>query len=404
MGKISLREIEIKGKRVLVRVDFNIPLNEAGEIMDDRRIRATLPTIRFILESGGRAVLISHLGRPKGKVSSFLSLKPVARRLGKLLDREVLFEGDCIGEGVGETIQRMGVGDCLLLENLRFYPEEERNDPEFARKLSRWGDLFVNDAFGTAHRAHASTEGVTHFFNLNVAGFLMGKELEYLGKVLENPERPFVLILGGAKISDKLDLIENFIQKSDKFLIGGGMAFTFLKAKGLGVGNSLVEDEKIESAEGILRKAGMGETTFLLPIDFIVAKGEKVSPEIVDTDRKIVEAGSIPEGWLGLDIGPITRRIYLEALRGAKTICWNGPLGVFELEPFSVGTRTVAEGVASETEKGAVSVLGGGETGASCEKFGLSEKMSHISTGGGAALEFLAGKTLPGIEVLSDRD
>ena len=403
MPKRSLRDVEVKGRRVLVRVDFNVPLNEEGEITDDRRIRASLPTLRYILEGKGKAILISHLGRPKGKPSRFLSLRSVAMRLGKFLDKEVLFEEDCIGEGVEKTIQKMGEGECLLLENLRFHPEEEMNDPEFSRKLSNWGDLYVNDAFGTSHRAHASMDGVPHFFDLRVAGFLLEKEMEYLGRILENPEGPFVLIFGGAKISDKLGLIENLLQKADKVLIGGGMALTFLKSQGIDVGKSLMEEEMIENAKEILRKAGREEVTLLLPIDCVVVNSGEVTPEIIHLERKVVGVEAIPESWMSLDIGPLTRRIFAEALRGAKTICWNGPLGVFELEPFASGTQAVAYALALETEKGAVTVLGGGDTGAACEKFGYSEKMSHISTGGGAFLEFLAGKRLPGITVLSDR-
>jgi phosphoglycerate kinase len=403
MNKLSVIDMDVAGKRVLVRVDFNVPLNNEGEITDDRRIRASMPTIQYILEGGGKAIVVSHLGRPKGNPSNLLSLKPVAKRLSKLIGKAVLFEEDCIGEGVEKTVKSMQNGDCLLLENLRFHIGEEKNDPEFSQKLSKWGDFYVNDAFGSAHRAHASTEGVSHYFDTNVAGLLMEKEIDYLGRILKNPEKPFVLILGGAKISDKLDLIQSFLNKVDKLLIGGGMVFTFLKAKGLNVGNSLVEEAKLENAKEILRKAGMEEMTFLLPLDIVIAKGEKVTPEIASAERKIVEVNEIPDGWIGLDIGPLTRRIFLEALSGAKTVCWNGPVGVFEIDPFSEGTQSVADALSRETAKGALSVLGGGDTGAACEKLGLSEKFSHISTGGGASLEFLSGKNLPGIAVLNNR-
>jgi phosphoglycerate kinase len=403
MNKLSVIDVDVAGKQVLVRVDFNVPLNNEGEITDDRRIRASLPTIQHILGGRGKAILVSHLGRPKGNPSSLLSLRPVAKRLSKLIGKAVFFEEDCIGDGVEKTIKSMQNGDCLLLENLRFHIGEEKNDPEFSQKLSKWGDFFVNDAFGTAHRAHASTEGVSHYFDTNVAGLLMEKEMDYLGRVLDNPEKPFVLILGGAKISDKLDLIQNFLKKVDKLLIGGGMVFTFLKAKGLNVGNSLVEETKIENAKEVLRKAGMEGVTFLLPSDIVIAKGEEVAPEIASAERKVVEVNDIPDGWIGLDIGPLTRRIFLEALIGAKTVCWNGPVGVFEIDPFSEGTLSIAKALARDTEKGVLSVLGGGDTGAACEKLGLSEKMSHISTGGGASLEYLSGKKLPGIAVLNDR-
>jgi phosphoglycerate kinase len=387
--KKTLRDLEVQGKRVLVRVDFNVPMQD-GQITDDRRIRESLPTIQYLLERGAKVILMSHLGRPKGKPDPQYSLRPVAERLSELLGRPVRFLEDCVGEAVEQAVQAMAPGEVVLLENLRFHPEEEANDDGFARALARLGDLYVNDAFGSAHRAHASTEGVAHYLPA-VAGFLMEKELRYLGSVLTQPQRPFVAILGGAKVHDKIGVIQNLLPKVDRLLIGGGMAFTFLKAQGYEIGRSLLDSDSLEFARRVLQEAGQ---KIVLPVDVVVAP----SPE-AETQAQVVPVDQIPPDQMGLDIGPQTVARFREIVRLARTIVWNGPLGLFERAAFAEGTRGVLQAVA---ESGATSILGGGDTAAAAEQLGFADRITHISTGGGAALEFLEGRTLPGVAVLMD--
>ena len=394
MAKLTVKDVDISGKRVLMRADFNVPLDENGEISDDTRIRAALPTINYIIGRGGRLILCSHLGRPKGKVVEGLRMDVVGKRLEELLGRKVQKLNDCIGEEVLQAVKTAGEGNILLLENLRFHPEEEKNNPEFAKKLSEIADIFVNDAFGTCHRAHASTEGVTKFLTA-VAGFLVQKELEYFRKAIENPERPFVTILGGAKVSGKIDVIENLLDKVDTLLIGGGMAYTFLKAEGSGVGDSLVEEDKLRLAENMRKKAGEVGVKILLPVDHIIADEFSASAKSENT------AGcEIPSGWKGMDIGKATAEKFIEVLSGAKTVVWNGPLGVCEFEQFSSGTKAIAEFL---SKSNATTIIGGGDTAAAVNKFGLTSNFSHVSTGGGASLEFLEGKELPGIVALKEK-
>jgi len=394
MNKLTIDDLELKDKKVLVRVDFNVPLDEKKEITDDKRIVESLPTIKKILDSGGKAILMSHLGRPKGKTPD-LSLLPVAQRLEKLLGKPVKFANDCIGPEVEKAVKGLKSAECLLLENLRFYAEEEKNDPEFAKKLAKWGDVYVNDAFGTAHRAHASTEGVTEYFKQCAAGYLMQKELKYLGMALSDPKRPFAVLLGGAKISGKIDVIKNLMDKVDSILIGGGMAFTFYRAMGMEVGGSLVEEDKVGLAKEILSKA---KVELNLPLDFIVAKESKEGAE-----TKVVDKDKIPKDWKGLDIGPKTIDLFSRKLQNAKTVVWNGPMGVFEVDEFSEGTEKIAKILAEITKKGAITIVGGGDTAAAVAQANLDDQMSHISTGGGASLEFLEGKALPGVAALTDK-
>lgn len=393
MKKMCIDELELQGKRVLIRVDFNVPLDPQGEVADDTRIQAALPTIRYALERGAKVLLISHLGRPKGRDPK-LSLKPVAVHLSRLLQRPVQMAEDTIGEAVQAQVASMVEGDILMLENVRFHPEEEKNDETFSRALAALCDLYVNDAFGTAHRAHASTEGVTKFVPIAACGFLMRKELDYLGRVIASPERPFMAILGGAKVSDKLGVLQRLLDKVDGLLIGGGMAYTFLKAQGFEVGNSLVEEKQLSAAQQILDRARALGVSFLLPIDHVVA--EKVEAEV---QVKIV-GEAIPKGWMGLDIGPRTREAFAERIKKAKTIFWNGPMGVFELSPFREGTLFVAKAVA---ESGATSIVGGGDSVAAITQMGLHDQITHLSTGGGATLEFVEGRPLPGVAALTDR-
>ena len=396
MAKLSIADLDLDGKRVLVRVDFNVPL-EGGEVMDDTRLQASLPTIRHILAGGGTPVLMSHLGRPDGKVVPELSLKPVAERLGTLLDCQVVMADDCVGEGVQALVKGASKGSVVLLENLRFHSEEEGNAPAFARELGEMGEAYVNDAFGTAHRAHASTEGVTHYFVHCAAGFLMQKELDYLGKALSDPARPFVAILGGAKISGKIDVIESLMPNVDALLIGGGMAYTFFKAMGLEIGGSLLEKSRIDVAEGLLKRAQEEEVRLLLPVDAIAAAelAEGVETQVVHRD-------DIPADLQCLDIGPKTRELFASEIVKAKTAVWNGPMGVFEMQTFAAGTRAIAEALSQATDAGATTVVGGGETAAAVAEYGLADRLSHVSTGGGASLEFLEGKVLPGVAALSD--
>ncbi len=397
MNKKTIDDIAPAGKRVLVRVDFNVPL-AGDQVTDDTRIVASLPSIRKLADSGARVILMSHLGRPKGQPKPEFSLRPVAAHLGKLLGKPVPFAEDCIGDKAGAVVNALRDGEVCLLENLRFHAEEEKNDPEFSRQLAAWGEIYVNDAFGSAHRAHASTEGVTRFIKIAVAGYLMEKELRYLGKLLQAPKRPFVALLGGAKVSGKLEVITNLMKTVDGFMIGGGMAFTFLKAQGKEVGKSLIEPELIETAGRILAQASAQKRKFLLPCDFVAAK------DLKDTGRPvIVDGDKLGTDLAGYDIGPRTAKQFSTELKQAGTIFWNGPMGVFETEPFDSGTVVVSHAVADATDKGAVSVVGGGDSVAAVHKTNVASRISHISTGGGASLEFIEGKTLPGVAALNDR-
>jgi phosphoglycerate kinase len=389
MNKKTIRDINVKNKRVLVRVDFNVPLDN-GKVTDDTRIVASLPTIKYLVEQGAKVILCSHLGRPKGKDQK-LSLRPVAARLEELLGRPVTFVSDCIGQPVERVVEGMNPGDVVLLENLRFYAEEEKNDPEFAKKLAAFGDLYVNDAFGSAHRAHASTEGVTHYLP-GVAGFLMEKELNYLGTALANPAKPFVAILGGAKVSDKIKVIENLLPKVDSLLVGGGMANTFLAAKGLNMGQSLVEADKLDVARALMAKGG---AKIVLPVDAVVADKFDAAAQ-----SKIVPVDQVPGDWRMLDVGPKTLDAFEKILSGAKTVVWNGPLGVFEFPAFAKGTVEIARRLAQSK---ATTIIGGGDSAAAVEQAGVADKMTHISTGGGASLEFLEGRVLPGVAALQDK-
>ena len=384
-------QVELKGERVFIRVDFNVPQDEKNNITDDTRILLSLPTIRFVSEASGKVILASHLGRPKGKRDPKFSLAPVAERLSQLLDKKVDLATDCIGEEVEKQIGGMKEGEVLLLENLRFHPEEEKNEGAFSKALASLCDVYVNDAFGAAHRAHASTEGMTRFVKIVAAGFLMMKEVESLEKALLNPKKPYVAILGGAKVSDKIGVIQNLLDKVNTLLIGGGMAYTFLKAEGFQVGKSLVEEDQIGFSHDLLEKA-KGKIKFLLPSDHIAAERMDIQAK-----REIVRNDKIPSGWVCLDIGPETVKTFLEEIKSAKTIVWNGPMGVFEMEPFSEGTFAMAKAIANSS---AFSVVGGGDSVAAVNQAGVSDRISHISTGGGASLEFLEGKKLPGIEAL----
>lgn len=394
MEKRTVRDVEVAGRRVLVRVDFNVPLDEHGRVADDRRIRESLPTVRYLLERGAAVVLMSHLGRPGGRVVEELRMAPVGERLAQLLGRPVRVLPDCVGPEVEAVVARLQPGEVALLENLRFHPGEEANDPDFAAALARLGDLYVNDAFGTAHRAHASTVGVAAHLPA-VAGLLMEKEIRYLSRLLESPEHPFVAVLGGKKVSDKIGVLRNLLERVDAVLVGGGMAYTFLRSQGYQVGRSLVEEDKVELARELIEGARARGVQLWLPEDVVVA--ERPSPEVA---RRVVPAGEIPEGWMGLDIGPRTAERFAGVIQGARLVVWNGPMGVFEVEPFAAGTRAVAEAVARCP---GTTVVGGGDTAAAVERFGLLEHFDHVSTGGGASLEFLEGRELPGIRVLQDR-
>ena len=394
MSKKTVRDIELKGKKVFVRCDFNVPMDENQNITDNRRIVAALPTIKYLIEQNCKIILASHLGRPKGEVKPEFSLAPVAKELSKQLGQEVLMAKDVIGESAKSLAENLQEGQVMLLENVRFHKEETDNDPEFAKKLASFGDIFVNDAFGTAHRAHASTEGVSHYLP-SVSGFLIEKELKFLGEALNNPERPFVAILGGAKVSDKIGVIDSLLEKVDTLMIGGGMAYTFFKAQGYEVGNSLCEPDKCELALNLMKKAEEKGVKFLLPIDTKV--GKEFKP---DTESKTVAWTDIPEGWEGFDIGEKTIEMFKNELKTAKTVVWNGPLGLFEFDQFAIGTNAIAHALA---ELDATTIIGGGDSAAAVEKAGLADKMTHISTGGGASLEFLEGKKLPGIECLQDK-
>jgi phosphoglycerate kinase len=397
MNKLSIRDLDLNGKRVFIRVDFNVPL-DGGKVSDDTRIRATIPTLKLAIERGGRLVLASHLGRPKGKPDPKYSLKPVAARLQELLGKPVAFAADCIGADAESKSKTLKNGDVLLLENVRYHAEEEKNDPEFAKQLAALCDgLFVCDAFGSAHRAHASVVGITKFVRQSAAGLLMEKELAYLGKAISNPDRPFIAVLGGAKVSDKIEVVQNLMKLADAMLIGGAMAYTFLKSQGKPVGKSLVENDKLDLARELLQQAKSRNFRFVLPVDHVLAE----SPDSSATKTTSVE--DTPDGWMGLDIGPKTIAEFEKEISRARTIVWNGPLGMFEKPAFAKGTLAVAKAVAAATGKGATTIIGGGDSVAAVEQAGVASQISHISTGGGASLEFLAGDKLPGVEALTDK-
>ena len=394
MNKKTIRDIDVNGKKVIVRVDFNVPLDENKNITDETRIKAALPTIQYLLDNGAAVILCSHLGRPKGEFNMKYSLAPVAKRLEEIFPGKVTFASDVIGESADKAAAEVKAGEIVLLENLRFHAEEEKNNADFAKKLASYAEIYVNDAFGTAHRAHASTAGLADYLPA-VAGFLIGKELDIMGKALENPERPFVAILGGKKVSDKIGVINNLLEKVDTLIIGGAMAYTFYKALGYPTGNSLVEEEKVDLAKSLIEKAKAKNVNLLIPVDTVVADkfGEDANTQNVDSDK-------IPEGWEGLDIGTKTRELFASAVLSAKTVIWNGPMGVFEIEKFAGGTKAVAAALA---QSDAITIIGGGDSAAAVEQLGYADKMSHISTGGGASLEFLEGLELPGVAALNDK-
>ena len=394
MNKKSIRDVDLKGKRVFCRVDFNVPMKE-GKITDETRIRAALPTIQYLVEQGAKVILASHLGRPKGQVVEELRLTPVAARLGELLGKDVKKADEAFGPAVQEMVAAMNEGDVLVLENVRFYAGEEKNDAELAKEFAALADIFVNDAFGAAHRAHASTAGIADYLPA-VSGLLMEKELDVLGKALSNPERPFTAIIGGAKVKDKIGVIRHLLDKVDNLIIGGGLAYTFVKALGHEIGQSLCEDDKIELAKEFMQLAKEKGVNFYMPVDVVITE------EFSETaTTKIVGIDSIPSNWEGVDIGPKTREIYADVIKNSKLVVWNGPMGVFEMTPFSQGTKAVGQALADA--EGTYSVIGGGDSAAAVEKFGMADKMSHISTGGGASLEFMEGKELPGVVCLNDK-
>lgn len=397
MPHLSIRDLDLNGKRVFIRVDFNVPL-DGSTVTDDTRIRETLPTLRLAIDRGARLVLASHLGRPKGKVNPKYSLAPVAARLKDLLDRPVEFAADCVGAEPGAKSTALKDGGVLLLENVRFHSEEEANDAAFSKQLAALCDgLFVCDAFGSAHRAHASVVGITHFVRQSAAGLLMEKELAYMGRAISNPERPFVAVLGGAKVSDKIEVVENLMKLADAMLIGGAMAYTFLKSQGLPIGKSLVENDKLDLARTLLDQARQRNFRLLLPVDHVLAE----SPD--SSSIKIADIAATPDGWMGLDIGPKSIELFSQEISKARTIVWNGPLGMFERPAFAQGTLAIARAVAAATTKGATSIIGGGDSVAAAEQSGVARQISHISTGGGASLEFLAGQRLPGVEALTNK-
>ena len=398
MNKLTMNDVDLRGKRVFIRVDFNVPLKD-GVVTDDTRIRETLPTLRLAIQKGGRLVLASHLGRPKGGPDPKFSLKPAAKELEELLGKPVAFANDCVGADAEAKSKSLQDGEVLVLENVRFHAEEEKNDEAFSQKLAGLSDgIFICDAFGSAHRAHASVMGITKFVKQSAAGLLMEKELAYLGKAVTNPARPFVAILGGAKVSDKIEVVENLMKIADAMLIGGGMAYTFLKADGHPIGKSLVEDDKLDLARRLREEAQKKQFALLLPVDHIVGAEFKA-----DTATKIVSIHETPDGWMGLDIGPKTIQTYKQKIVSAKTIVWNGPMGVFEMLAFAKGTLELAKAVAAATSAGATSIIGGGDSVAAVQQSGVADKISHISTGGGASLEFLGGRKLPGVEALTSK-
>ena len=395
MNKKTIEDIDVSGKKVLVRVDFNVPLDENGNITDETRIKAALPTIKYLLEHNAAVILCSHLGRPKGEFNMKYSLAPVAKRLKEIFGEDkVVFASDVIGESAKKAVSELKPGNIVLLENLRFHKEEEKNDPDFAKALASYADIYVNDAFGTAHRAHASTAGVADYLPA-VAGFLIGKELSIMGKALDNPERPFVAILGGRKVSDKIGVINNLLEKVDTLIIGGAMSYTFFKAMGLNIGNSLVEEDKLELAKQLLAKAEAKGIKMLLPVDCVLADDFNADAKMLTVDYD-----KIPDGWEGMDIGPKTRELYAQAIKPAKTVIWNGPMGVFEVPRFAEGTKAVAKALSECT---GTTIIGGGDSAAAVEQLGFADKITHISTGGGASLEFLEGLELPGVAALNDK-
>ena len=398
MNKLTVEDLKLSGKRVLMRVDFNVPL-ENGKVANDKRIRAALPSIKYICEAGGKLILMSHLGRPKGKRVAEMSLEPCVAVLNELLGKKVAFVSDCIGETVGSAVDALEEGDILLLENLRYYQEETKNDPDFAAKLAQFGDVYVNDAFGTAHRAHASTVGVTHHISQCAAGFLLMKELDYLGGVMSNPTKPFVAILGGAKISGKIDIISNLLPKVDHIIIGGGMTYTFFKAQGKEIGKSLLEADKVDLAKELLAQ---GSEKIILPVDCMVSDTFDFDARQVGA-LKEVAADAIPADEFSLDIGPQSVEKYRSIISAAKTVVWNGPMGVFEIEDTATGTYSIAKALAEATAHGATTVIGGGDSASAINKAGVADKVSHVSTGGGASLEFMEGKVLPGVAALTDK-
>ena len=397
MKKLSIRDCDVKGKRVLARVDFNVPLDSDKNITDDTRIMAALPTIKNIVDRGGRLILMSHLGRPRGQRDSELSLTPVAYRLGEIVDNPLRFADDCIGEEVEEKARALKDGEVLMLENLRFHTGEEENDAEFARRLSALGDVYVNDAFGTAHRAHASTAGVSEFISTRAAGFLMEKELRALGEALNNPDRPFLSVLGGAKIKGKINLIQSLIDKVDVLLVGGGMMYTFFKATGLEVGRSIVDETYLKMAKELIAKTRSGPSRLLLPVDTIVA--DEIDDAAMSREVSIAD---MPDEWIGVDIGPRTVDLFKSEIAKAGTIFWNGPMGVFEKPNFAEGTRAIARAIADATDRGATTIAGGGDSVAAINLMGIADRFTHISTGGGASLEFMEGRSLPGVDALCD--
>lgn len=397
MAKLTIEDVELKGKTVLMRVDFNVPIKD-GKIGDDNRILQALKSINYVIDNGAKLILTSHLGRPGGEPSKEFSLEPVAEHLKTLVDVPVHFAKDCIGDEADSVISKAGTGEIVLLENVRFHPEEKKNDAEFSKKLAAHADLFVNDAFGSSHRAHASVAGVTRFLQPAVSGFLLEKEIRFLEESINNPERPFIAILGGAKVSDKIGVIENLLTKVDSIIIGGGMTYTFFKAKGLPVGNSLVEEDKTGLAKELMDKAEKAGVRFMLPVDSVVAREFKN-----DAEHKVVDQDGIEDGWMALDIGPESAISFGNQIKNAKTVLWNGPMGVFEMENYSDGTFTVAEALAEATRFGATTIIGGGDSASAIKMAGLQDKVSHVSTGGGASLEYLEGKELPGVSSLTDK-
>ncbi|MFO8029957.1 MAG: phosphoglycerate kinase [Cyclonatronaceae bacterium] len=397
MAKLSLKDLELKGKTVVMRVDFNVPLKN-GVIGDDNRIRQALPSINHVIDAGAKLVLLSHLGRPKGEPKPEFSLKPVANHLEDLVSCKVWFGEDCIGPKAEEAVSKASPGEIVLLENVRFHPGETKNDADFSKSLAAHGDVFVNDAFGSSHRAHSSVAGITEHLQPAAAGFLLQKEIDYLQESVENPKRPFVAVLGGAKVSDKIGVIENLITKVDTIIIGGGMTYTFYKAMDLPIGNSLLEEDKVDLAKSLLEKAKENKVEIMLPLDSVVGREFKE-----DTEHKTVPQDGIEDGWMALDIGPKSAELFGDEIKKAKTVIWNGPMGVFEMDAFAQGTFAVAGAMSSATENGAITIIGGGDSASAIKKAGLEEQVSHVSTGGGASLEYLEGKELPGITSLTDK-
>jgi 3-phosphoglycerate kinase len=395
MAKKTIEDIRVKGKKVLVRCDFNVPLDADMNITDENRIQGALPTIKYLMDHGAKVILCSHMGRPKGEFNMKYSLAPVAKRLSELLGKEVKLAKDVIGESAKKLASELKEGEAMLLENVRFHKEEEKNDAEFAKELASLAEVYVNDAFGTAHRAHASTEGVSHYLQPAVAGYLIGKELDFIGKAIENPAHPFVAILGGAKVSDKIGVITNLLDKVDTLIIGGGMSYTFQKAMGHEIGKSLLEADKVDFAKDLIQKAKEKNVQLLLPVDDVV--GETFAN---DTKRMVVDSDKIPADYMGLDIGPKTQKLFADAIVKAKTVIWNGPMGVFEFENFAAGTRAIAQALA---DCEGITIVGGGDSAAAVEQMGFGDKVSHVSTGGGASLEFMEGKVLPGVDCLNDK-